>query len=64
MGPVGRLVTRKFAYGLGGGNSGPHWRLRPAIRGEAICGAKSGSGPDFGIFCADCTKRQIEICLF
>ena len=31
MGPAGRVVTRKFAYGLGGGNSGPHWRLRPAI---------------------------------
>ena len=42
MGLVGRVVTRKFAYGLGGGNSGPRGRPRPAIRGEAICGAESG----------------------
>ena len=64
MGLVGRVVTEKFAYGLGGGNSGPRGRPRPAIRGEAICGAESGSGRDFGIFCAGRTKRQIEICLF
>ena len=25
------FVTKKFAYGLVNGNSGPHWRLRPAI---------------------------------
>ena len=64
MGSAGRLVTRKFAYGLGGGNSGPRGRPRPAIRSEAICGAESGQAPDFGIFCATCTKRQFEICLF
>ena len=39
MGTSGALVSEKIAYGRVGGNSGPHWRLRPAIRGEAIWGS-------------------------
>ena len=50
MGPVGRLATRKFAYGLGGGNSGPHWRLRPAIGYGAYAVQSRGRVESSGFF--------------
>ena len=54
MGPAGRVVTRKFAYGRVGGKTGLFDCVRPAIRGEAIWGAKPSES--FGN-CEKCTKR-------
>ena len=50
MDPAGRLATEKFAYGLGGGNSGPRGRPRPAIRTRAYAVQSRGRVEISGFF--------------